>query len=302
MKTIIMSILLISITIISNSQQQSLFSQYLFNGFLINPAIAGSDVNTPIQLTAREQWAGIDGAPSTQAISGHTSLGLKESIGVGGYLYNDKFGPVSRIGIHGAFAYHMNVSANTKLAFGLSLSVFQYKISEGGLNIINSNDVAITGKTEAALAPDANFGMYLYHKKFFAGLSSTQILSTKLNINDAYNLSNVTRHYYLLSGYKFEVSKSIDVEPSILVKMTEYNPLQVDINAKIYYLKNYWLGFSYRTDDAIVVMLGLKYDRFKIGYAFDYTASNLSTYTYGSHEVMLGMELSKPKNSRKVLD
>ncbi len=302
MKTIIISILLISITIIGNSQQQSLFSQYLFNGFLINPAIAGSDSKSPIQLTAREQWAGIDGAPSTQAISGHTSLGLKESVGVGGYLYNDLFGPVSRAGIHGAFAYHINISPNTKLAFGLSLSVFQYKINENGLNIINANDVAITGKTEAALAPDANFGLYLYNNKYFVGLSSTQILSSKLNLNDAYNLSNVTRHYYFLSGYKFEISKSIDIEPSVLLKLTEYNPFQIDINAKIYYQKNYWLGFSYRTDDAMVVMLGLKLDRYKIGYAFDYTTSNLSNYTYGSHEIMLGIELSKPKNSRKVLD
>jgi type IX secretion system PorP/SprF family membrane protein len=301
MKTIIISIIIVACSLISNAQQQSLFSQYLLNSFLINPGIAGTDERAPLQLTARSQWAGIKDAPSTQAISGHTPMGKTESIGVGGFIYNDHFGPVSQIGIHGAFSYRLKVSANTRLSMGLSFSAFQYKISESGLNIISHTDAAITGKTESVIAPDANFGMYLYNKDFYMGLSSTQLIPYKLKLNDATNLSQLVRHYYFLAGYRFKLGDDFILEPSALVKMTETNPVQFDANLKLYYKRNYWLGFSYRTDDAAVVMLGLSVDRYRIGYAFDYTLSKLSNFTYGSHEIMLGIYLRKPAEIKNFL-
>lgn len=300
MKTIILFNLLLVCSILSFGQQQSLFSQYLLNGFLINPAIAGTDERSPIQVASRSQWVGIDGAPSTQALSGHSSVGKTESIGMGGILYNDKFGPISQIGIHGAFSYRMNITPNTNLAMGLSLSAFQYKLNEGGLNIINQNDNAITGKTETVMAPDANVGFYLYNEKYYVGLSSTQLIPYKLKLNETNNLSHLVRHYYFLAGYRFKLGEDLILEPSLLLKMTETNPLQVEINAKLFYKKNYFLGFSYRTDDAAVAMLGITIDRYRIGYAFDYTLSNLSDYTYGSHEIVFGVYLRKPKISKSL--
>ena len=44
-------------------QQLPVYSQYLYNKFLINPSIAGSDGYTSVSLTAREQWVGYGGAP-----------------------------------------------------------------------------------------------------------------------------------------------------------------------------------------------------------------------------------------------
>lgn len=300
MKTISIIILFVGCSLISLGQQQSLFSQYLLNGFLINPAIAGTDERSPLQITSRSQWVGIDGSPSTQALSGHSSIGTTESIGAGGFIYNDKFGPISQLGIHGAFSYRMRVSTTTSLAMGLSLSAFQYKLAEGGLNIINPNDATITGKTESVIAPDANMGFYLYHEKYYVGLSSTQLIPYKLKLNEATNLSQLVRHYYFLAGYRFKLSEEFIMEPSFLLKMTETNPIQIDINAKLFYKKNYFLGFSYRTDDAAVAMLGVTVDRYRIAYAFDYTLSELSNYTYGSHEILLGIYLRKPKESKSL--
>lgn len=283
------------------SQQQPLFSQYMMNGFLLNPAIAGTDETSPLRLTVRQQWAGVVDAPATQTLSGHTALGYNDKYGVGGYVYNDHFGPLSRIGIHGAFSYQLKLNTNTNLSMGLSLSAFQYKISEADLNIINPNDAAITGKTESTWAPDANFGLYVYNRDYFVGLSSSQLIQYKLQLGDYNDLGKIVRHYYLTGGYKFVLNKDFEIEPSLLLKTTEQSPLQVDINTKFYYQKNYWLGFSYRHKDATILMLGIKVDRYYVGYAFDYTISNLNNYSHGSHEIMVGFNITKVRASNALL-
>ena len=108
------SLLIISLLLAAKvlfSQQLPLYSQYLYNKFLINPAVAGSDGYTSVNLTAREQWVGIEGAPATFSLSVQTRV-LKKNyivkrtvvkkhfqrpasdgrIGLGGYVFSDKSG------------------------------------------------------------------------------------------------------------------------------------------------------------------------------------------------------------------
>ncbi|MDD3878347.1 MAG: type IX secretion system membrane protein PorP/SprF [Bacteroidales bacterium] len=300
MKKIYLLLLLIILFARVFSQQQPLYSQYMLNEFLLNPAIAGTDITSPVRLTFRQQWVGIKDAPSTQAISGHTLLKGGENIGAGGFIYHDKFGPVSQTGIHGAFSYHLKLSANTNLSFGLSMSAFQYAINESNLNIINPNDPAITGTSETVWVPDANFGLYLNNSHFYAGLSSTQLIQKQFNMNE-YNLGSMVRHYYFTVGYKWALGENYLLTPSVLLKSTDFTPVQLDINARIDYKNYIWLAFSYRHKDASVAMIGLKKERFQFGYAFDYTLSGLASYSHGSHEIMIGYELIKPIIQKPLL-
>ena len=129
-RLILISISLFIVGQTIKAQQLPLYSQYMMNGFLLNPAITGSESYTPVRITARQQWIGIEGAPSTQAISAHHPFKSK-NMGVGGYLFNDKFGPVSRTGILTSYAYHINLNRmDSKLGFGLSVCAFQYKMDE----------------------------------------------------------------------------------------------------------------------------------------------------------------------------
>lgn len=283
------------------SQQQALYSQYMMNDFLLNPAIAGTSEFSPLRITARSQWTGIEGAPQTQAISGHTMLGRNEQMGAGGYIYNDAFGPVSRTGIMGAYSYKVRVKNSTMLSFGLSVSAFQFKFNESGFNIIDDSDVVFNGATESTFVPDANFGMYLYNKKYFVGFSSAQLFQFQINIPSASDVNKTVRHHFLTAGYKFTISDEFEAEPSFLVKSTELTKPQLDVNAKIIYKKNYWLGFSYRTEDAAIAMIGLMVDRYYLAYAFDYTLSGLNNYTMGSHEIMIGINLTTPKQTKALI-
>ncbi|MFH2144121.1 MAG: type IX secretion system membrane protein PorP/SprF [Bacteroidota bacterium] len=284
---------LVALVQISRSQQLPLYSQYMMNGFLLNPGITGSVDYIPVRLTVRQQWTGIDDAPSTQALSAHALMKNKQ-MGVGGYIFNDKFGPISSTGIQASYAYHLTLNQNTKLGLGLSISAFQFKLDEANLEAIDQSDVVLTGAVESTFVPDANFGAYLYSENYFVGLSGTQLIQYKIKLNDQLAGNNqIIRHYFLTGGYNFKISDEFDIQPSVLLKGTEKSPFQIDFNAKAIYKKNYWLGISYRSSESVIALLGIKYDRYYIGYAFDYTFSTLRNYSTGSHEFMIGVDLGK---------
>lgn len=288
------------------SQQLPLYSQYMMNGFLLNPAMAGSKDYIPVALTVRQQWVGLKGAPQTYALSGHAAPFLNKSMGIGGYIYNDNFGPVSRTGLLASYAFHLKLGPKNKLAFGVSLSGFQYKIDETQLTLTNPNDAAVSKNVEKSFVPDANFGTYFYNQQFWAGLAVAQLLQWKIDIGQAEVQNKMVRHYFINTGYKFDLTNYVsnfELEPSLLIKTTEMrSPAQLDINLKGYYKKNYWLGVSYRTSDAMIVLLGVKYDKYYFGYAFDYTLSNISNYVKGgSHEIMIGVNIGEGGNKGSSL-
>lgn len=306
MKQYLLFILLFIAVLSGKSQQLPLYSQYMMNGFLLNPAMAGSKDFIPIALTVRQQWVGLKGAPQTYALSGHAAPFLNKAMGVGGYIYNDNFGPISRTGLLASYAYHLKLGSKNKLAFGMSLSAFQYKIDESQLTLTNPNDAAINYNVDKKIVPDANFGAYFYSQKYWAGIAVAQLLQWKIDVGQADVQNKMVRHYFVNAGYKFDLNKYVknfELEPSILVKATEMrSPLQLDINLKGYYKKNYWLGVSYRTSDAMIVLLGVKYNKYYFGYAFDYTLSNISNYVKGgSHEIMVGINIGEGGNKGSSL-
>lgn len=286
-----------SISLVSTAQQLPLYSQYMMNAFLLNPAIAGSVDYFPIRLTARQQWVGINDAPSTQALSAHY-LFEYQKLGVGGYIFNDNFGPMSRIGIQACASYHLPLTGiSSKLGIGFALKGFQFKFDESKLKAIDDADPALSYSTITKFVPDADFGVYLYNNKYFVGISATQLVQLNIDFGDSSIDKNaIIRHYYAMGGYKFTLNDDFDVEPSLLFKGTMQTPWQIDFNVKAYYKRMYWLGVSYRSSKDIVAMLGVKIKKYYLGYAFDYTLSNIKRYTSGSHEILLGINITEGKN------
>ena len=284
-----------------NAQQLPLYSQYMMNSFLLNPGITGSTNYIPIRLTVRQQWTGIQDAPATQTLSANGLIG-KQNMGIGGYIFNDKFGPISSTGVQVSYAYHIRIDKDVKLGIGLSLSAFQFKIDESSLQPLDISDKALTNAVESTFVPDANFGAYLYSNKFFVGLSGLQLTQYKIKlIEEPVGSNQMIRHYYLLGGYQFAISKDFDIQPSVLLKGTERTPFQLDVNVKTFYKKDYWIGFSYRTSKVAILLIGFKINKFYLGYAFDYTFSNLSRYSTGSHEIMMGVNLGKQNKGNRLL-
>ena len=291
-----------------SGQQFPMYSQYVMNGFLLNPSYAGSDYYTTFGLTVREQWLNFPNAPSTYAAAFQTRI-LNDSyitkstavrkkidrptrggrVGMGGYLFSDHNGIMHRTGLQLAYAYHLPIDNEQQLSFGLSLSAYQYFVDISGAVMPDDvNDELLNNYDRVIYIPDANFGVSYMTRRYYAGFSMTNLFRGALMIgNGGENGNSQLGHYFLTGGMRFYPAADWIIEPSVMLKSSDmvFKSVQMDLTGRVYYREDYWLGLSYRTTDAIVLLAGLKVDRVYIGYAFDFTFSEIRSYTYGTHEL-----------------
>lgn len=305
------------------AQQVPLYSQYIMNGFLINPSYAGRDGYTTFNLTVREQWVGMTGAPSTYAASFQTRI-LKNSyiskstavrkkivkptkggrVGLGGYIFNDNNGIMHRTGFSVSYAYHIPMGKTegtpNDLSFGLAMTAYQFAVNTNGAILTNQDDPLLNSYDRSVFIPDFNFGASFTTSKYYVGFAMTNLLRGSLMIGDT---SSTTRSelgtFYLTGGIKFPLAHDWILEPSALLKASDmfFSSLQMDLTARIYYKEDYWIGLSWRTNDAIIAMMGLKYDRFYFAYAFDFTLTDIRSQSFGTHELTLAVKFGE--NARR---
>lgn len=277
-----------------NGQQSAHFTQYMFNDFVINPAVAGTKPYYQIRSNHRFQWIGLSDPPLTNTLSiygPHSKLPM----GFGGYIYNDVTGPTSRTGISGSYAYNIEINNDIRISGGLSFGLLQYKLDGAQLTIKDQNDLAIQPVVYNSYVPDATIGFYAYADEWYAGFSVSQLLNNKLTIFEEQNgLNKLKSHFYLTGGYKYEINRDFIAEPSMIVKATAPGVYQFDLTARVLYQDMIWGGLSYRLKDAISVLLGYIYDeKFYFGYAYDIGLNGLRNYNSGSHEIMIGYRFNE---------
>ena len=305
-----------------HAQQLPLFSQYLFNGFLINPAYAGLNGYSTVNVTAREQWVGLADAPTTHIVSFQTRL-LKQSfirrsaaarrklmrkntsgrVGVGGYVYNDKVGLIDRTGVQATYAYHIKLDKGTNLSFALSGTMYQFSVDRSKIVAdFKDNDPLLNSQALNTWIPDFSVGCVYSTPTYYAGLSANQLLQAYLklggNLDKTYRLY---RQYNISGGYRYEIDRNTAIEPSILVKVTNQLVAQADITTRVYY-NDYWAGLSYRTSGAAIFMMGVGINKFLVGYAFDYNFISLQSRTFGSHEFMFAYRFGDSASRLRFLN
>jgi len=287
MKKITLILFLCVVTLIdSYGQQDPQYTQYMYNMNILNPAYAGSAETLSFGVLGRVQWVNIDGAPKTFTLSANAPI--MEKVGAGISFIADEIGPVKEQNVFADFSYTLQTSERGRLAFGL----------KGGLTFHNLDALALTTidpETQSDLdlqnkvIPNFGAGAFYYTNKFYLGLSMPNILEVRHfeEGNGVFEASEKV-HYFLTSGYVFDVSESLKFKPSIMAKGTPGSPLSLDLSANFLMNDRLELGMSYRWDDSIsgLVSLGVTKD-FRIGYAYDFTTSNLGSFNAGSHEVFL---------------
>ena len=292
-KILYISIIFLFISKIGFGQQSPHFTQYMFNDFVINPAIAGTKDYYKISSNHRFQWVGLADPPLTNTLSINGPHG-KLPMGFGGYLYNDVTGPTSRTGITGAYAYNIEINRDIRLSGGVSFGLMQYKLDGSQLTIKDTEDLAIQPIVYNSYVPDAGIGFYAYADEWYAGLSVSQLFNNKLNIRDEdIVLNKLKRHFYLTGGYKYEINRDLVVEPSVIIKGTAPKVYQFDFTARVIWNEMAWGGLAYRLNDAISVLLGyIHEEQFYFGYAYDIGITDLRSYNSGTHEIMIGYKFN----------
>jgi type IX secretion system PorP/SprF family membrane protein len=290
------------------AQQLAQYSQYMNNNYLLNPAVAGTEDYIDVKLGFRAQWTGIEGAPRTYYASVNSSLGglrtqSKRTLhdwqggyhAIGGIVYSDVTGPTSRTGVYGSYTYNLALSRTMRLAMGVSVGMQQFAVDGSQLQFHNANTVY---GNQSSMVPDATVGVWLYSPDFYLGLSSAQLLGNQLDI--AYSPTSQTvysnklaRHYFGTAGVRLPLSPDLSLVPSVLVKYMSPAPVSVDVNAKLKFRDVLWVGASWRATDAFVGLVGVNFSYGSLSYSYDASTSAISSYQWGSHEVVLGLKLQK---------
>ncbi|MCS7072911.1 MAG: type IX secretion system membrane protein PorP/SprF [Bacteroidia bacterium] len=281
------------------AQQESLFSQYMFNRLVINPAYAGTKDGLSLTALYRHQWTGFEGAPRTFTFSGHAPIMDRRS-GIGGFVIADQYGANSAMAAGVNYAYRINFE-NSSLAFGVQAAAVQFGVDGTKLTTRQSADRAIPRSSETVIKPDVGAGVFFNTGKFYTGLSISHLVEQDLGFSTAATSqqAKLSRHYYATMGYDIYVSENFVISPSVFGRYTAGAPFQFDLNANFMLLDRFWVGASYRHEDAVIFLAGFHIiPQIRMGYSYDYTISNFRGYNSGTHEIMLSYDLRQAGSSK----
>ena len=304
MKTKFIGLILVLLSGISYGQQDSQYTQYMYNTIVVNPAYAGSREAMSIFALHRTQWVGLDGAPVTNNFSMHTPIN-GSNVGLGLSVVNDRIGPSDENNIAVDFSYSIPVSLNYKLAFGIKATGNFLNVDFTKLNIYNPGDALAQYNIDNKFSPNIGVGLYLHSDNTYFGLSAPYLLETKhfdgtANNNASTFMAKERLHLYFIAGHVFDLSPSIQFKPSVHTKMVDGAPLQVDLSGNFLINEKFTAGLAYRWDASFSGMVGFQVsDSWFVGYAYDMDTTKLANYNSGSHELFLRYELFN-KNDRII--
>ena len=279
------------------AQQQVMFTQYMFNQLAINPAYAGSHRTISLTAMAREQWTGIDGAPSTQTLSFHSPIS-GQRVGVGVLFLHDKIGVTNQTGFYNSYSYRIPFENGGQLAFGIQGGFTTYNAQ---FSRVSDTDPTFANGDFKETHPNFGAGLFYSTKEFYLGFSVPQLIQSTFDKNNPDSDSKIIRHYFLTTGYVFSLDRNLKLKPSLLVKAVNGAPVQFDVNVNLLMHEVAWVGLSWRSFDSIDAMLQLQLTKqLQFGYSYDFaTTSALSRLNGGSHELMLNYR-ALHKRSRTV--
>ena len=306
MKKILLLVGMLVLSIAAFAQQDSHYSMYMFNGFVLNPAYAGSRDNASLVLLHRQQWVGMDGAPATTSFTMNMPTpNLRHGLGVN--FVNDRIGPIGKTDIGASYAFRILTGERSAIALGLSAQVSNFRTGFSDLNLVgvdpvsgapvnDPNDPSFTGNDLNLWLPNFGTGIYFNSRRFYIGASMPRILNNDLNddgLNGGISTAQQRPVFFATTGVVVDLGKSVKFKPSVLAKQTQGTSFEFDINGSLLFKEKIWLGVSYRTEDALVFIAEVQpTPSLRFGYAYDRTLTGLNQFSNGSHEFMLGFDFS----------
>jgi len=303
----------------ASAQQDAMFTKYMFNSLHYNPAYAGAKDHLAVGLLYRNQWWGIDGAPTSQTFTIHTPL-KNERVGVGLSAYNDVIGPTQSMGANLSYAYRIPMGENGKLSIGLQGGVTNWRANFNELTFADTNpDEAFMELQPSMWLPNFGAGLYYYTKKFYFGFAAPHLIEYDLRSNATTEIwAKNYRHYYAMMGAAIPIKgDGLIFKPSLLVKNVGLfsgidkdeafqaigAPTEFDIDLSLLFYEALWVGVSFRsaieafndTSSFDSVDLWVSFylkNGLRIGAAYDYTLTKLQKPAQGSFELMLGYEFN----------
>ena len=319
------------------AQQRMQYSQYLTNGFLVNPALAGVEDYIDLKTGYIAQWTGIPGAPrglfatiskgivpnvqgesvdritslpapgrgryrpTTEKVDGPIVKSPRFRMGIGGSIYSEQTGPLSYNGVTAAFSSNLQLKDELRLAVGVNLDLMNYRVNTSEVTFTQANDPTILGATNSLLLPGVNVGAVLYSKSFFVAGSSRQILRNRITIGpDNPFVSRLFTHYHIHAGYRYPITEDFRLMVTTAVRHVNPAPISWEYGLRADYKDLFYFGISHRRGDAVIGLIGFNVKQLcTINYSYDYTVSTLNNVSSGSHALTLGFRIPKSANRER---
>ncbi|MCP4311688.1 MAG: type IX secretion system membrane protein PorP/SprF [Bacteroidetes bacterium] len=285
-----------------SGQSEPVYSQYMFDKILINPAYAGSSNWMVGSLKYRKHFMGIEDAPETSLFTFHAPL-QKKSMGVGLKAVYDQTAVTNTLSLTGVYSFHIGFG-NGKLSFGLEGGMVHKLTDYNGLYRHDQDDPMISNEAVSAIVPDASFGIYFHSRDYYAGVSVFHLFNTQKTSPD-YNsqMFQLERSATLMGGYIFDIKDIFTIEYGLMVRYVPEVPILTDFFMNVNFFDRITAGGAFRAWDQVSVMLKLDVTKsIRVAYSYDINLTGLSNYTSGSHELMLsyGIKLLPPATRREV--
>lgn len=293
-------------------QQEVMLTQFMFNKLSINPAYAGNDDYTSLNLTYRDQHNGFPGAPTAQLASINLPL-IRKNIGFGFDLQNSTIGITEKTSLSMMYAYRMALKKHS-LSMGLKITGKRYSFDFTDDRLIAiqgiSLDPSIPKEEVSKSLMNVGFGIYLSGANYYISLSSPGLVKANIDFDENNSISNEVRHVFLMSGATFEIAERVDFTPQVLLKYAENSPFDLDLNFGLTLDEKYTGAIAYRLGGAqgdigesLAVILGFQLtEQLMLGFSLDFTLSKLRAYDNGSLELVLGYSFVESGNKVKMIN
>lgn len=292
--------LILLIGLSSVAQQDPQYTQYMYNMSVINPAYATEGDLINVGALYRSQWVGTVGAPNTGSLFIHVPL--QEKIQVGLSVINDQIGNVvNETNVYADFAYILPVGTHTKLSLGVKAGATFFNTNFNGFVYSDELPDPAFANNLSKTFPNIGAGAYLFGTNYYVGFSAPNLLNSKHLENDSGIVTNGAEdlHFFLTAGYVFEMNEHLKLKPAFMTKSVAGAPLSIDLTANVLINNIIEVGAGYRFDDAITGLANFRVSpSMRIGYAYDYTLSNLGKFNSGSHEIMILFDIDKLGNPK----
>jgi type IX secretion system PorP/SprF family membrane protein len=269
------------------AQQDPLYSQYLNNPILLNPAYAGSNQQWQTTAGYRTQWSGFEGNPTTLNFSSHLSI-ADNKVGLGLIVIQDKIAEVKNTEFNLNYSYRLEVTENKYLYFGLSTGMMRYNSDPGLLNLQRIDDPSFTYTNKFEF--NTGVGVMMKTEQYMIGFSVPKLIPTSITeANSTVQIYN--QHYYLFGVFTHNFNERLMLKPALLLKGTSGAPLSVDVNVNVVIDQNYTLGILTRNLNTFGLLAQLKMKQLKFGYVFEMPTNQSVGQRFLSHEISLTYSL-----------
>jgi type IX secretion system PorP/SprF family membrane protein len=311
MRTITFLVSALMLSWSASAQQEQMYTQFMFNKLAFNPGYAGSFSSPTLTTVYRQQWVGLEGAPSAQVLS-YSQPFLNNRVGLGGTIMRQQIGISTNLTVDFAYAYRVKLKRGT-FAFGLQVSTRNIRQNWADPRIValDQQDEGIPTEPKSKLLPNFGTGFYYvaYKDKWFVGLSAPRLVANSIDVADFGTVfSREVQHINMMGGITFKPNDMVQITPQALFRYAAGAPLDAEMNVSVLLRKKIHGGLTYRVGgdtkgwgESVDVMLGLQVtDHLLFCLSYDVGMTSLRKFNDGSVEATARWWFSPPDDVTEV--